>query len=150
MYKIFKRKLQKSYGWNERIKWVERYFKCTGGGDLVAESCPTLWDPVDGSPPGSTVHGILQARILEWVTISSSRGSSQPRDQTQVSCIAGRLFTIWASREALWGEHYPKNFWEWCGKKSHPFIPINNISTVETKPILHEKHQHFCVKQHKV
>ena len=49
----------------------------------------------------SSVHGILQARILEWVAISSSRGSSQPRDQTQVSCIAGRFFTIWANREAL-------------------------------------------------
>ena len=50
--------------------------------------------------PGSSVHGILQARILEWVAISFSRGSSWPRDRTQVFCIAGRLFTIWASREA--------------------------------------------------
>ena len=57
----------------------------------VAQSCPTLCDPVDCSPPGSSVHGILQVRILEWVTISFSRGSSQPRDQTQVSCIAGAL-----------------------------------------------------------
>ena len=54
----------------------------------VAQSCPTLCDPVDCSPPGSFVHGILQARILEWVAIPFSRGSSQPRDQTQVSCIA--------------------------------------------------------------
>ena len=57
----------------------------------VAQSCPTLCDPVDCIPPGSSAHGILQARILEWVAISFSRGSSQPRDQTQVSCIAGRL-----------------------------------------------------------
>ena len=49
---------------------------------LVAQSCPTLCDPMDGSPPGSSVHGILQARILEWVAISFSRGSSQLRDQT--------------------------------------------------------------------
>ena len=49
-------------------------------------------DPMDCSPPGSSVCGILQARILEWVAISSSRGSSQPRDQTWVSCIAGRFF----------------------------------------------------------
>ena len=60
----------------------------------VARSCPTLCDPMDGSLPGSTVHGILQARILEWAAISFSRGSSQPRDQTQVSCIADRRFTI--------------------------------------------------------
>ena len=56
--------------------------------------------PMDGSLPGSTVHGIFQARIREWVAISFSRGSSQPKDRTQVSCIAGRRFTIWATREA--------------------------------------------------
>ena len=50
---------------------------------------------MDCSPPGSSVYGILQARILEWVAISFSRGSSQPRDQTQVSHIAGRLLTNW-------------------------------------------------------
>ena len=66
----------------------------------VAQSCPTLCDPVDCSPPGSSVHGILQARILEWVAISFSRGSSRPRDRTQVSCIAGRCFNLWTSREA--------------------------------------------------
>ena len=54
---------------------------------------PTLCDPMDYSTPGSSVHGILQARILEWVAVSSSRGSSQPRDQTCVSCIVGRFFT---------------------------------------------------------
>ena len=64
----------------------------------VAQSCPTLCDPVDCSPPGSSVHGILQARILEWVAISFSRGSSWPRDQTQVSRIAGRHFNLWATR----------------------------------------------------
>ena len=51
------------------------------------QSCLTLWDPVDYSPPGSSVQGILQARRLEWVAMSSSRGSSQPRDQTQASCL---------------------------------------------------------------
>ena len=59
----------------------------------VTQSCLTLCDPTDCSPPGSSVHGILQARILEWVAISFSRGSSRPRDQTQVSYIAGGLFT---------------------------------------------------------
>ena len=53
------------------------------------QSCPTLWDPLDCSLPGSSVHGILQARILEWVAMPSYRGSSQPRDQTHVS-YAGR------------------------------------------------------------
>ena len=55
---------------------------------------------IDYSPLGSSVHGILQARILEWVAISFSQGSSRLRDGTQVSCIAGRFFTIWATREA--------------------------------------------------
>ena len=66
----------------------------------VAQSCPTLWDPVDCSLPGSSVHGILQARILEWVAISFSRGSSRPRDWTPVSHIADRCFNLWATREA--------------------------------------------------
>ena len=59
----------------------------------------SLWP--DCSPPSSSVHGILQARILEWVTISFSRGSSRDRDQTQVSHIAGRCFNLCATREAL-------------------------------------------------
>ena len=53
------------------------------------------------SPPGSSIHGILQVGILEWVDISFSRRSSRPRDWTQVSCIVGRCFTIWATREVL-------------------------------------------------
>ena len=61
---------------------------------LVAQLCLTLCDPVDCIPPGSSVHGILQARILEWVTIPSFRESSQPRNQIQVSHIEGTLFTI--------------------------------------------------------
>ena len=60
----------------------------------VAQQCPTLCNPMD------TVHGILQARILEWVAFPFSRGSSQPRDWTQVSCIAGRFFTSRATKEA--------------------------------------------------
>ena len=59
----------------------------------IVQSCPTLCNPMDCSPPGSSVHGILQARILEGVAIPFSRGSSQPRDQTQVSCIAGKFLT---------------------------------------------------------
>ena len=67
---------------------------------LVTQLCPTLCNPMDSSPPGSSVHGILQARILEWVAMPSSRGFSQLGDWTQVSHIAGRFFTIWATREA--------------------------------------------------
>ena len=59
----------------------------------VSKSCLTLFYPMDCSPLSSSVHGISQARILEWVAISFSRGSSWPRDWTHVSCIAGRFFT---------------------------------------------------------
>ena len=60
--------------------------------------------PGDHSPPGSTVYGIFWARILQWAAVSSSKGSSRPRDQTWTSCIAGRFFTIWAIKEvpSLW------------------------------------------------
>ena len=67
---------------------------------LVAQSYLTLCDPMDCSLPSFSVHGILQARVLEWIVIPFSRGSSWPRDWTQASCIAGRFFTIWATREA--------------------------------------------------
>ena len=70
------------------VKWRE-----------VAQLCLTLCDLMDCSLPGSSVHGIFQVRILEWVVISFSRGTSWPRDQTQVSHIVGRRFTIWATRE---------------------------------------------------
>ena len=66
----------------------------------VTQACPTLCDPMDCGLPGSSVHGIVQARILEWVAISFSKGSSQCRDPTQVSRIVDRLFTIWATRES--------------------------------------------------
>ena len=64
---------------------------------LVTQSCLTPCDPMDCSLPGSSVHGILQARILEWVAMPSSRGSSWPRDLTWISCIAGRFFNLRAT-----------------------------------------------------
>ena len=73
--------LPSSNGWKVKVK--------------VAQSCLTLCNPMD-----YTVHGILQARILEWVAFLFSRGSFQPRDRTQVSLIAGGFFTNWATREA--------------------------------------------------
>ena len=63
------------------------------------QSCPTLCDSMDRSPSDYSVHGIFQARVLEWITIPFSKASSQPRDRTQVSCAAGRFFTIWATKE---------------------------------------------------
>ena len=75
----------------------------------VAQSCLTLCDPMDCSPPGSSVHGIFQAWILEWVAVSFSRGSSWLRNRIRVSCIIGRRFTIWATRlrELLKWDWYP-------------------------------------------
>ena len=71
--------------------------------ELSLQLCLILCDPVDGSLPGSCVHGILKARILEWVAIPFSKGSSQTRDRTRISylsCIRGRFFSICATREA--------------------------------------------------
>ena len=70
------------------------YYRNIQIGKLKVKSLSRVWlcDPVGYTLPGFSVHGILQARVLEWVAISFSRRSSQPRDQTQVSCIAGRRF----------------------------------------------------------
>ena len=65
----------------------------------LLQLCLTLCDPIDCSPLSSSVHRILLARIVEWIAITFSRGSSQPRDWTQVPCTTGRFFTIWATRE---------------------------------------------------
>ena len=83
----------------DSIQWV-----------MCAQSCLTLWLC---RQPAFSVHGIFQARILQWVAISSSRGSSWPRDQTWVSCTAGRLFTIWATRKALPSLKYSSYFVEY-------------------------------------
>ena len=77
------------YLWQRKWKWSR---------SVVSNSL----QPLDGSLPGSAIHGIFQARILEWAAIFFSRGSSQPRDRTQVSCVADWHFTIWATREATW------------------------------------------------
>ena len=67
----------------------------------LSQLCPTLWDPIDCSLPGSSVHRIFQAIVLEWIAISFSRASSQPRTRTWVSRIVDRRFTVWATREVL-------------------------------------------------
>ena len=68
---------------------------------LVTQSCPALWDTMNRSPLHSSVHGIFQARVLEWIAISFSGGSPLPGDGTGVSYIAGRFFTNWPTREAI-------------------------------------------------
>ena len=92
----------------------------------VTQSCPTLWHPVEYSLPGSSLHGILQARILEWVAISFSRGSSQPRDWTQVSRIAGRRFNLWGTREAL----NSMNMWLNLNATSQFSFALPNVMTL--------------------
>ena len=78
--------------------------------DLVAESCPTLYDPMGCSPPGSAVHVIFQGRILEWFVTSFSRGFSPPTNWTWGSWNAGRFFTNWATREVHWCIYYIYSF----------------------------------------
>ena len=82
----------------------------------ATQSCLTLCDPRDCSLTGSSVRGIFQARVLEWVAIAFSRGSSWPRDRTEVSCIAGRCFTIWATREIPLFPYW--NFFQFWSLKS--------------------------------
>ena len=79
-----------------QVWWRFAFQTLTVSPSVMSDSC----EPMDCSPPGSSVRGILQARILEWGAISFSRRSSWPRDWTWVSCIAGRFFTIWATRQA--------------------------------------------------
>ena len=104
------------------------------------QSCLILHDPVDHSPPGFSVHGILQARILEWVAMPSSRGPAQPRDWTQVSRISGGFFTIWATREVgsicfLWEKKIPNlkqliKVWFYLNDRSSPNAPPPQIPTM--------------------
>ena len=111
------------------VKMMNVFKKSEQGPGLLSKKVKSLsrvWlcDPVDCSPPGSSVHGILQEGILEWVAISFSRGSSQPRDRTRVSCIAGRCFILWATRKAPgllssnvnfpgYASPWSPRFWSW-------------------------------------
>ena len=88
---------------------IEMRCSALEGKMLVPQLCPTLWDPMDCSPPGSSVHGILQIRILEWVAMPSSRGSSQSRDWTCISCIGMWILYRWGTRE---GKSKSKNIFD--------------------------------------
>ena len=107
--------------------WVTReaQWQMKWSGLKVAQSCLTLCDYMDCSLPGSSVHRILQARILEWVAVPFSRRSSQPRNSTQVSCIAGEFFTVWATREAQ-SIFYASKYFQW--KKVFRKICIDKIT----------------------
>ena len=96
MLKILQTGLQQYM--NQKFPYVQAEFSRLV---LAAQWCLTFCDPMDWSLPGSPVHEILQARILEWVAIPFSRGSSRPRNWTQVSCIASKFFTIWATGKSL-------------------------------------------------
>ena len=107
---------QTSWTWNKDtvlLYSVQFYTVHIGEGE-VTQSCPTLWNPVDCSLSGSSVHGVFQARVLEWIAISFSRGSSRPRNRTRISRIAGRCFTVWATGEALlYIEHKGTTNYRW-------------------------------------
>ena len=114
---------------------VRRLYVC-----LVTQSCSTPYNPINCSRPGSSVHGILQARILEWVATSFSRGSSQPRNRICVSCTAGRFFNIWATREVRKGgqtsltqtEARTAHSWELAlsSPEAPPTTPITRLAKV--------------------
>ena len=103
---------------------------------LVSQSWPTLCDPTDCSPPGSSVHGILQVRILEGVAISFSRGSFQPRDQTGVSCVSCNWQANSLPLSHLGG---PSLTWQWC-MKFHIFSENFTVKG-EEENITREFHQ---------
>ena len=94
----------------------------------IAQSCPTFWDPMDCGLSGSSFHGIFQARVLEWIAISFSRGSSWPRNRTRVSHIAVRCFTIWATRPLM-------------QKDSEFFLPFHLFTPWSPWYYLHQEYQ---------
>ena len=83
-----------------QLKNIKQINRASVRSSLVTKLLRLFCHPVDCGPPGASVHGILQSRVMQWVAISFSSGSSWPRDRTQVSHIAGSFFTIWATREA--------------------------------------------------
>ena len=111
---------------------------------VLTQSCPTLCDPMDCSPPGSFVHGILQARILEWVAMPFSRGSSQSRDRTCVSYLSyvgRRILYHWhhlGSPRTLWllaNCSFGSRFWAWIGQFLSELIWFISAS-LRTAPVI--------------
>ena len=134
-YTTYMWKLKKLNTWTylqnrNKLRGIENLWLPRGMSEWVSEvaqSCPTLCNPMDCSLPSSSIHGILQARILEWIAISFSRGSSRPRDWTQVSHIVGRCFTMWATRKVHqegWGEGKNEEF----GINIYPLLYIKYLT----------------------
>ena len=126
---------------------------CKSKAGEVAQSCPTLCDPMDCSLPGFSVHRIFQTRVLEWAAIAFSRGSSQPRDWTEVSSIVGRCFTLWATREVQReGKYHLSSVEEWSvhtadrrdsGTDVHIFansLPLSTLWPQQFTDLPHAKH----------
>ena len=115
---------------DQGLKWSE-----------VAQSCPTLCDPMDCSLPGSSVHEVFQSRILQWVAISFSRGSSRPRDRTRVSHIIGRRFTVWATLK-----HSLKLFLQEANPHQMKTADCEHIDpgAVETRRLMRSKISPWC------
>ena len=99
---------------------------------LVAQSRLTLCNLTDCSPPGFSAHGILQTRILEWIAIPFSRGSSQPRDRTLISFIAGRFFTLWAIGKSRYYQLQTGSSKEYCQRQQqgHLLLPLRRLNPV--------------------
>ena len=110
------------------VKWSE-----------VTQSCPTLRDPMDCSLPHSSIHGIFQARVLEWIAISFSRGPSRPRERTQISCIVGRRFTVWATK--FFKSHLLCNLFQCCFYTHHS--TETTLAKITTTLIV-ESNDSFC------
>jgi len=117
--------------------WVGKIPRRRESESEVAQSCPTLCNPMDCSLPGSSVCGIFQARILEWVAISFRR-SSQPRDWTQVSRVVGRRFTVWATREVREGKGY---LYQYSGLENSMDCIVHGVAKSWTG--LNDFHFHF-------
>ena len=116
----------------ERITWIIAWFHLCSINEISQLSCVWFCDPMDGSPTDSSVHGILQARILGWVAIPFSRGSSRPRGRTWVSCITDRFFTICATREA---QPYPSMWQNWGSENLNVYL-ISHSRWVKSR-VLH-------------
>ena len=105
-----------------------RFMKKKKSENEVAQLCPTLCNHMDCSLPGFSIHGIFQARVLEWVAISFSKGSSRPRDRAQVSHIAGRCFAIWAAswKGRLCGQRGDEQLGPLIGSPGHEVLHREN------------------------
>ena len=121
--------------WHRTVIGYQTFYRVCGCCCSATKSCVTVCNPTDYK-----VRGILQARILEWVAFPFSRGSSQPRDQTQVSCIAGGFFTSWAKREAqeYWSGYpipSPENLPNPGIKPGFPALQVDSLPTeISGKP----------------